>query len=856
MGPLVRFRRLLVLPSIISISSLAVILFAAGREGEVFGCNVRVLLIATHDYGPTDWLTTESFLIENMLEFNGIPYDFFDITAGVLDQATLDQYDGVILEGNAMRYCTAPGELALIAANMENGSITVLLGLVHGGFDELNSTIYSAVNVSVDGLKNSENNIYLEEGASNIYDYEGDNGFVIAGGYQGKHVATAVRSLGKWTWGNSLIVMGDCRAYGFEFALETWMKNAFGVDARVTLPVISLRLDDTQTAAAPRNPELIDFIDRNKHRIRASGFLVTDGSAYQGQDSTLQNDEQIISQWGSMSLHGKVHTPVGADGEDRDFETQYNDMSIAVDFLEEHFPRYKAMKASPMNSWNVATLHAMYLNGIYYHSADMWRSYDYMALYKSLFDVDNDFDREKMYSRGYLCKLRYYPLIHSDETGEARVYSVDWQLCLSPADDLELILPRLKAHGLDWWTPVLTGSHGSTTAANNPLGWMAVKEVLMDLVDHDSYVWRRWVDTYDYAKNIQRYDENLIVNSISVSGNTVTYDISTDQAARFMTLKADKAEHRVASVTIDGTEYCYFGDDYVHLPEIDGQAVIVVSFTSGEDYYPHVAYVSPSAVVENAQYTSDKLQLTLSGEFEVTARIVGSNKVFGVGKTRVFDNNTAHLHVDASSHTEAGQVEMSLTPSAGSVEVMIDSWEVSDTGYRRWSETADTAGVWAEHVVGDLEASSSYVVMVDGSPVDTCTSNGLGQICFARCQGCSTEVFEVVGDSTSSAVAADDDATPDGARVRELFLTTHPNPSGPGTLILYGLPEPSRAILSIYSVDGSLIRTLAAGLERPGRHSTRWDGLDARGNSVSAGVYFCQLQSSRGLVTCKIVLTR
>ena len=122
----------------------------------------------------------------------------------------------------------------------------------------------------------------------------------------------------------------------------------------------------------------------------------------------------------------------------------------------------------------------------------------------------------------------------------------------------------------------------------------------MDSVDHDTYPWRRWVDTYDLAVSLERFDGYLTVDEISVSGDLVTYDITAAQPVRFVTLKAAKAGHAIRSVMIDGTEHHYFGSDYVHLPEIYGSTTIAVSLASPEDCREHVSHLDPSRVIERA----------------------------------------------------------------------------------------------------------------------------------------------------------------------------------------------------------------------------------------------------------------
>jgi hypothetical protein len=818
---------------------------------------VKVLLVGSHARGSDNWITRESLKIENLLKFNGIPFEFFDVESDSLGQCDLDQYDGVVLEGYSMHNCATEAERSLLAQNMEAGNITVLLGLIHGEYTDLNSTLYDAMDVWVDGLENFEVNIRLRDGAVEVFDYLTEDGFVMTGGDEGRHVAIGVNSLGNWASGDPCF--GDYRVYGVDLALSTWMENAFGVDARVTLPVISVRLDDTQTTTGERHQEVIDFVDANKHRIRASGFLVTDASAYHGSDSTLQNDEQMLSLWGSMSLHGKDHTPVGADGENRDYVTQYSDMNAAVTFLQEHFSRYKPMKASPMNSWNEATLHAMYDNGIYCHSACLWKSDDYKALYKSLFDVDSEIDRERMFARGESGLLRYYPLVHCDQTGEARIYSVDWGPVLSSSHTPEQALDVVRSYGLDWWTPVLIGAHFSHPdphgANGNPEGWIAVMGALMDSVDHDSYYWRRWVDSYDLAINVKRFDKDLMVNAISVNGNVVTYDVTADEPLRFTTLRSEKTGYRVKSVTIDGTEYSYFGDTYVHLPEIYGNTIIEVTLTSLEDSEPHITHIDPSGVIEDAGCADGMLSLDLTGEFEVAARISGSGKVFMPGRTRVFDDDRERLDIDVSSEKQSQQVALFLSPSSGWVEAQVDAWNTAGTRYKSWWESAESSSISVDHIVGDLIPDSYCAIRVDGSTIDSCMTNGNGELTFNYSLGCSLRFFEIFEDSLAIA-GMSQMSTSDVGLQRCYSLCIGPNPFESDIEISYHLPRSGRVLLRVYSIRGRLMRCLVGDTKPGGTHSVCWDGLDASGEPLPPGIYFCRLDVPGASVMGKIILIR
>jgi flagellar hook assembly protein FlgD len=76
-------------------------------------------------------------------------------------------------------------------------------------------------------------------------------------------------------------------------------------------------------------------------------------------------------------------------------------------------------------------------------------------------------------------------------------------------------------------------------------------------------------------------------------------------------------------------------------------------------------------------------------------------------------------------------------------------------------------------------------------------------------------------------------------------------------VIRYDVPaDGGRVSLRIYDVTGELMRTLVDGTVTPGQKSARWDGTDARGNSVSSGVYFYRLRAGSKTLTRKMVFLK
>lgn len=99
------------------------------------------------------------------------------------------------------------------------------------------------------------------------------------------------------------------------------------------------------------------------------------------------------------------------------------------------------------------------------------------------------------------------------------------------------------------------------------------------------------------------------------------------------------------------------------------------------------------------------------------------------------------------------------------------------------------------------------------------------------------------------------------AGARAFAISNYPNPFNPSTTIRVVFNEPSRGNLrdvdlSIYRVDGSLVRNLSRRGVATDELSVPWDGKDERGSAVSSGLYFYAVRSAGRAVTGKMLLLR
>jgi hypothetical protein len=70
-----------------------------------------------------------------------------------------------------------------------------------------------------------------------------------------------------------------------------------------------------------------------------------------------------------------------------------------------------------------------------------------------------------------------------------------------------------------------------------------------------------------------------------------------------------------------------------------------------------------------------------------------------------------------------------------------------------------------------------------------------------------------------------------------------PNPTRGAVTLAFTTPTGKGASLAIYDVEGRRQADLWRGAADPGEHVVRWDGRDAAGHEVGAGVYFAKLVS-------------
>jgi flagellar hook assembly protein FlgD len=98
---------------------------------------------------------------------------------------------------------------------------------------------------------------------------------------------------------------------------------------------------------------------------------------------------------------------------------------------------------------------------------------------------------------------------------------------------------------------------------------------------------------------------------------------------------------------------------------------------------------------------------------------------------------------------------------------------------------------------------------------------------------------------------------PDAASPPRVVLFQNvPNPARSATRITYALPDEGPARLAVYDVAGRLVRLLGQGRREAGYHTVEWDGRTGLGEPAAGGIYFYRLETRRGMLCRKLLVTR
>ena len=167
---------------------------------------------------------------------------------------------------------------------------------------------------------------------------------------------------------------------------------------------------------------------------------------------------------------------------------------------------------------------------------------------------------------------------------------------------------------------------------------------------------------------------------------------------------------------------------------------------------------------------------------------------------------------------------------------------INDSKITFWDVTTQKVDAVVER--GETGSFRCHAFSKDGKTMAVGDNNG------------TVHIYKWTGGSALAAPAKETELSPPTA-----LLSNYPNPFNPETWIPYQLSDPAEVTVSIYSVDGKLVRTLELGQMPAGVYSDKgraayWDGQNEQGEPVASGVYFYTLTAGEFKATRKMVIRK
>ena len=88
------------------------------------------------------------------------------------------------------------------------------------------------------------------------------------------------------------------------------------------------------------------------------------------------------------------------------------------------------------------------------------------------------------------------------------------------------------------------------------------------------------------------------------------------------------------------------------------------------------------------------------------------------------------------------------------------------------------------------------------------------------------------------------------------LLQNYPNPFNPSTTIRYEIPSPGDVHVTIFNVNGQVIKEFTGSSEQAGIHTMVWDGKNNAGQTVGSGVYIYKVTFQNSVLTRKMLFIK
>jgi len=95
-----------------------------------------------------------------------------------------------------------------------------------------------------------------------------------------------------------------------------------------------------------------------------------------------------------------------------------------------------------------------------------------------------------------------------------------------------------------------------------------------------------------------------------------------------------------------------------------------------------------------------------------------------------------------------------------------------------------------------------------------------------------------------------------GTKSGAVTAMAYPNPLNPETTLEFRTTQDGPVKVTVYDIQGRLVKTLQDGNLPAGYNSVRWNGTTSTGNHVSSGVYYFKVSAVEGETVVRVTVLK
>ncbi len=180
------------------------------------------------------------------------------------------------------------------------------------------------------------------------------------------------------------------------------------------------------------------------------------------------------------------------------------------------------------------------------------------------------------------------------------------------------------------------------------------------------------------------------------------------------------------------------------------------------------------------------------------------------------------------------------------------NYEIPSPSWANWGDFIEPAGD-AVSIFRGKSSNKGMAVRKEGSGFKTVT--------FAFPVALAADITEfqtLLENSLIYSGAISDSEIPVDVVIFSKFSLSqnYPNPFNPTTEIVYNIPENTHVRISVYNILGQKVIDLVSENQKAGMHKVEWNGKDANGLDVAAGIYIYRMTTGNFVSYKKMLLMR